>query len=109
MTAPNPAPGEPVTNAEQFTPDPADVELVADALARRYCWDGIDELTAVAPANAEYFRYNAEAVVSALAAAGRLLPPDADTRPAGRCTAPVGAHQHSGSCGVPVPTTPTEV
>ena len=51
--------------------DPADVELVADAIARDYCWDGIG---AVAPVHAETFRRDARVALAALAAAGRLLP-----------------------------------
>jgi hypothetical protein len=63
-----------------YTPDPADVELVADALARIHCWDGLAELEVTAPDGAEPERADARAVLAALAAAGRLVPADAETR-----------------------------
>jgi hypothetical protein len=65
-----------------YTPDPADVELVADALARIHCWDGLAELEATAPAGAEPERADARAVLAALAAAGRLPGEPSDPRPA---------------------------
>ena len=78
---------KPVTVAEQFTPDPADVELVARA-EFEYDMGGSDGKRAYAIGwddtldfvRREY-RRRASAGLAALAGAGRLVPPDADTRP----------------------------
>jgi hypothetical protein len=63
-----------------YTPDPADVELVADALARRHAWDGLPDALATRPEDAEWFRDCARAVLAALAAAGRLQPEPTEIR-----------------------------
>jgi hypothetical protein len=63
---------------EPHAPDPADVELAAEALAREWGYDSLAEVDSVRDREGEAVRSAVRAVLAAFD--GRLLPADAETR-----------------------------